>query len=148
MLGPISHYMAVGLVRRFGHYLLVHDASTRGKLVHICQTALTCVLKGGDGKEEVVTVPLNFEICPSGMAAAETQLTKGALYCYVGRGQHAALLNARPSCLDHAALGTTDATEVLKKEEVEKAAAAAWDDAARAADCPWKFHGAGVRVSR
>ena len=86
MLEPISHYMAVSLVRRSDHYHLAHDASTKGKLVHIYQTAVTCVLKGRDGKEEVVTVPLKFEICPSGTAAAEAQLTKDALHCDVGRG--------------------------------------------------------------
>ena len=39
--GQISHYMAVSLVRRSGHYHLAHDAPTKGKLVHICQTAFT-----------------------------------------------------------------------------------------------------------
>ena len=58
VLEPISHYMAVSLVRRSDHYHLTHDASTKGKLVHICQAAVTCVLKGSDGKEGVVTVPL------------------------------------------------------------------------------------------
>ena len=129
--GPSSHYMAASLVRRSDHYLLAHDASTKGKLVHICQTAVTCVLKGSDGKEKVATVPLKFEICPSGTAAAGAQLSRDAPRCNVGRGQHAALLNAKSACMDHAALGTTDAIEVLKKGEVEKAAAAAaLDDAA------------------
>ena len=135
MLEPISHYMAVSLVRRSDHHHLAHDASPKGELAHICQTAVTCVLKGSDGKEEVVTVPFQFEICPSGTAAAEAQLTKGALHCDVGRGQHAAALNATSTCPDHAAIGTTDAIEVLKKEEVGKASVAALDDAARAAGC-------------
>ena len=34
---PIPHYMAVSLVGRSDHYLLAHDASTKGKLVHIYQ---------------------------------------------------------------------------------------------------------------
>jgi hypothetical protein len=85
----------------------------------------------------VVTVPLKFKVCPSGTTAAEAQLTKGAPHCDVGRGQHATLLNAKSACSDHAVLGTTDAVEVLKKKEVEKAAAAALDDAARAAGCSW-----------
>ena len=70
--------MAVSLVGCSDHYHPAHDASTKGKLVHIYLTALTCVLKGSDGKREVVTVPLEFEICPSGTAAAEAQLTKDA----------------------------------------------------------------------
>ena len=73
---PISHYMTVSLVGRSDHHHLAHDASTKGKLVQICQTAVTCVLKGSDGKEEVVTVPLKFEICSSGTAAAEAELRK------------------------------------------------------------------------
>ena len=133
--GPISHCMAVGLVRRSDHYHFAHDASTKGKLVQIFQTAVNCVLKGSDVKEEVVTVPLKFEIWPSGTAATEAQLTKGALLCDVGRGQHATLPNAKSACSDHAAPGTTDAIEVLKKEGAEKAAAAALDDAARVAGC-------------
>ena len=137
MTGPVSHYMAVSLVRRSDHYHPAHDAPTKGKLAHIYQTAVTCVLKGGDGKEEVVTVPLKFEICSSGTAAAEAKLTKDALHCDVGRGQHAALLSARSACSDHAAPGTTNAVEVLKKEEVEKAAAAALDDATQAPGCSW-----------
>ena len=32
---PISHCIAVSLVRRSDHYHLAHDASTKGKLVHI-----------------------------------------------------------------------------------------------------------------
>jgi len=94
---------------------------------------VTCVLKGSGGKGQVATVLLKFEICPSGIAAAEAQLTKDALHRYVGRGQHAALFNAKSACSDHAALGTTGATEVLKKGEVEKAAAL--DDAARETGC-------------
>ena len=121
----------MGLVRRSDHYHLAHDASTKGKLFHICQTVVTCVLKGSNGKGEVVTVPLKFEICPSGTAAVETQLAKDALHCDAGRGQHAALPNAKSACPDHAAPGTTDAIEVLRKEEVEKTAAAALGDAAR-----------------
>ena len=138
----------MSLVRRSDHYHLAHDASTKGELVHIYQTAVTCVLKGSDGKEEVVTAPLKFEICPSGTAAAEAQLTKDALHCDVGRGQHAALLNAKSACPDHAALGTTDAIKVLKKEEVEKAAAAALDGAARAAGCSWGVPWGELRVFR
>ena len=112
----IAHCMAVSLVGCSDHYHPAHDASTKGKLVHICQTAVTCVLKVIEGKEEVVTAPLKFEICPSGTAAAEAQLTKDALHCDVDRGQHATLPTAKSACSDHAALGTTDAIEVLKKE--------------------------------
>ena len=81
--GPICHYAAVSLVSRSGHYNLAHDASTKGKLAHIYQYAVTCVLKGSDRNEEVVTAPLKFEVCPSGTAVAEAQLTKGALHCDV-----------------------------------------------------------------
>ena len=56
MLGPISHYVAVSLVRRSDHYHLAHDASTKGKLAHIYQAAVTCVLKGSYAKELVVMV--------------------------------------------------------------------------------------------
>ena len=52
MPGPISHYIAVGLVRRSGHYHLAHDAPTKGKLVHIYQTAVTCVLKEATGRSK------------------------------------------------------------------------------------------------
>ena len=95
----------------------------------------------------MVTALLKFEICPSGTAAAEAQLTKDAIHCDVGRGQHATPLNAKSACSDHKAPGTTDAVEVLKKEEVEEAAAAALDDAARAGGCSWGVPwGRGARV--
>ena len=53
MPGPISHYMAVGLVRRSDHCHLAHDALTKGKLARICQTAVACVLKGSGGSSMV-----------------------------------------------------------------------------------------------
>ena len=79
MPGPISHYMAVSLVRCSGHYHLAHDASTKGKLAHIFQTVVTCVLKGSGGKKQVVAALLRFDICPSGTVAAGAKLTQGAL---------------------------------------------------------------------
>ena len=129
MLEPISHYMAVSLVKLADHYHVAHDASTKGKLIHIYQTAVTCVLKDeASGEEEVVEVPLKFEICPSGTAKAEAQLSSDALHCTAGRGQHATLLTAASACSDHAALGTTDALEELKQQEIDEAAAAALAD--------------------
>ena len=126
MIEPIAHYMSVSLITLSDHYHLAHDASTKGKLMHIYQTAVTCVLKDAEtNEEEVVVVPLKFEVCPSGTAEAEAKLTSDALHCSAGRGQHATLLTAVSACSDHAALGTTGAIEELKQKELEAAAAAA-----------------------
>ena len=124
MLEPVSHYMAVSLIKRANHHHVAHDASTKGKRIHIYQTAVTCVLEGEGVNEEVVEVPLKFEICPSGGAAPEAQLSQDAYHCTAGREQHASLLTAKSACSDHAALSTTDALEVLKQKEIDVAAAA------------------------
>jgi len=75
----------------------------------------------GDGTLIILRLPVKFEICPSGKAAAEAAQVQSALHCYVGDGQHASLMPCVSGMSDAAAKSTTRALVVLKKEDIEAA---------------------------
>jgi hypothetical protein len=68
-LEPAMHYVAVRKVRLASRYHVCHGASTK-KGVHILHTCVT-VEVDQDGKKIIARLPVKFEICPSGKAAAE-----------------------------------------------------------------------------
>jgi hypothetical protein len=118
-LEPAMHYVAVKTVRLASRYRVCHDASTK-KGVHILHTCVT-VEVDQDGKKIIARLPVKFEICPSGKAAAEAAQVQSAFHCAVGDGQHASLLTCVSGMSDAAAKSTTRQLEVLKKEEIEAA---------------------------
>jgi len=68
-LEPISHYLAVSVIRIASRTHVMYDATTKNH-VHVFQTSFRCEIKTKDGDIIIVDVPLKFEICPSGKADA------------------------------------------------------------------------------
>ena len=99
---------------------LLNDATTKNH-VHVYQSCFRCELEGEDGEAVIVDVPLEFEICPDGKAAAEADQTIEAMAgCGVADKPSVSMVGVVLSSTDGAARATSRAFGERKKEELEE----------------------------
>ena len=135
-LEPICHYIGVSVLKLAVRSHLLNDATTKNH-VHVYQSCFRCELKGEDGEAVIVDVPLKFEICPDGKAAAEANQTVEAMTgCGVAEKPSVSMMGVVSSSTDGAARATSRAFGERKKEELEEVQRIVNEDVE---NCPEKY---------
>jgi hypothetical protein len=118
-LGPICHYLGVRVINIAERTHGAHDATNKNNM-EIFNTSFVCELKSRTGGVVIANVPVQFTVCSSTKAKAESELIKESLHTDLGGGQHVTLLKCASMTSDNSARATSAEAEERAKEEAEE----------------------------